>query len=322
MFKKLTLNPTYLLVLAAVIAILFVIDWNWFINGLDKTWGSMLVKYRKFYPAIIASVLSAMGVLLIELALVKWDNSSLKRLIKPDKTAKTDILMWMITVLKLDFFFVFTVSMGVIVKLRMAFKDIVGIDAGIIQNIDNIVLQNFIYILIIDFLAFAIHAINHKVRLLWVFHKFHHAATEMNVITSSRQHPLQNEWFNKFLFLIPLAIVGFPLQTLLIFQIFRDTLTYLHHSSLKWSWGWFGTYVFYAPIHHRVHHSVSEKHMNKNFGSILTIWDHLFGTFYNGEIGQLEVGVPDNHYNKKSFVYDLLLPFKELKEAYFPDRRS
>ena len=42
--------------------------------------------------------------------------------------------------------------------------------------------------------------------------------------------------------------------------------------------GWFEQ-VFNTPSHHRVHHGSNRQYLDRNHGSILIIWDRLFGTF-------------------------------------------
>ena len=37
--------------------------------------------------------------------------------------------------------------------------------------------------------------------------------------------------------------------------------------------------VFCSPSNHRVHHAVTDKYIDKNYGGILILWDRLFGTF-------------------------------------------
>ena len=34
-----------------------------------------------------------------------------------------------------------------------------------------------------------------------------------------------------------------------------------------------------TPSHHRVHHGSNQKYLDRNHGSILIVWDRLFGTF-------------------------------------------
>ena len=37
--------------------------------------------------------------------------------------------------------------------------------------------------------------------------------------------------------------------------------------------------VLVTPSHHRVHHSLEARHIDRNFGGVLIVWDRLFGTF-------------------------------------------
>ena len=37
--------------------------------------------------------------------------------------------------------------------------------------------------------------------------------------------------------------------------------------------------VLNTPSHHRVHHGSDEKYLDKNYGSVLIVWDRMFGTF-------------------------------------------
>jgi hypothetical protein len=34
-----------------------------------------------------------------------------------------------------------------------------------------------------------------------------------------------------------------------------------------------------SPSHHRVHHAVNPRYLDRNYGAILIVWDRLFGTF-------------------------------------------
>jgi len=37
--------------------------------------------------------------------------------------------------------------------------------------------------------------------------------------------------------------------------------------------------IFNTPSHHRVHHAINPRYLDRNHGGILIIWDRLFGTF-------------------------------------------
>lgn len=40
-----------------------------------------------------------------------------------------------------------------------------------------------------------------------------------------------------------------------------------------------GSLVAHTPSHHQVHHGTNSEYLDRNHGSILIIWDKLFGTF-------------------------------------------
>ena len=39
-------------------------------------------------------------------------------------------------------------------------------------------------------------------------------------------------------------------------------------------------HIFMSPAQHQIHHSRSDKHRDKNLGVALSLWDKIFGTFY------------------------------------------
>lgn len=56
-------------------------------------------------------------------------------------------------------------------------------------------------------------------------------------------------------------------------------ISFLHHTEfIPKLWRWIEL-IFTTPSHHRVHHGVNFKYLDKNFGEFLIVWDRLFGTF-------------------------------------------
>jgi alkylglycerol monooxygenase len=60
---------------------------------------------------------------------------------------------------------------------------------------------------------------------------------------------------------------------------------------------WFEA-IFNTPSHHRVHHGVNPKYIDKNHAGMFIIWDKLFGTFQEekeeptyGVTTQLKAGI-------------------------------
>ncbi len=60
------------------------------------------------------------------------------------------------------------------------------------------------------------------------------------------------------------------------------TLNLLYQFWLHATWipklGWL-EYVFNTPSHHRVHHARNPIYLDANFGGVLVVFDHLFGSY-------------------------------------------
>jgi sterol desaturase/sphingolipid hydroxylase (fatty acid hydroxylase superfamily) len=50
--------------------------------------------------------------------------------------------------------------------------------------------------------------------------------------------------------------------------------------NIVWNSRWL-EYLVVTPRYHQVHHSNAAAHYRANMGSLLTIWDRIFGTYLN-----------------------------------------
>ena len=57
----------------------------------------------------------------------------------------------------------------------------------------------------------------------------------------------------------------------LLYQFFLHTAFPVRLGPLEW--------ILNTPAHHRVHHACNEACLDKNYGSVLILFDRLFGTF-------------------------------------------
>lgn len=141
-----------------------------------------------------------------------------------------------------------------------------------------------------DFSRFILHYIYHKVPLLWRFHAIHHSATVLTPLTLYRIHSIEMAMNScrsllvigglsgVFIYLFdgaikPIDILGASIFTFL----FNLAGSNLRHSSVWLGYGWLEK-VLISPAQHQIHHSVAVKHMDKNFGSVLSIWDGWIGS--------------------------------------------
>lgn len=133
----------------------------------------------------------------------------------------------------------------------------------------------------VDFFYYWFHRATHQISVLWGSHVVHHQSEEYNLTVALRQAWFQSA-FSAF-FYLPLAFMGFDpimfvtvnsFQTLYQFWIHTKTINKLPR--------WF-EYVLNTPSHHRVHHGVNPKYIDRNHGGTLIIFDRMFGTFQEEE---------------------------------------
>jgi alkylglycerol monooxygenase len=142
----------------------------------------------------------------------------------------------------------------------------------------NMTWYNFILLLLgVDFIFYWVHRWGHNINIMWAAHSPHHSAEEMNFAVALRASVTQRLF--SFFFFWPLTIIGFSPIDIYAMTGIHLFIAFLHHTELVpklWSWLEF---VFTTPSHHRVHHGVNFKYLDKNFSEFLIIWDRLFGTF-------------------------------------------
>ncbi|RLD20596.1 MAG: hypothetical protein DRI69_05895 [Bacteroidetes bacterium] len=316
MTRKLQRRFVLTVLIAITIAALAVIASSIKMSYLDFGLEYIAKKYQGNWQYMVLELL-VYGSLLIGFAMYQgWDKSALRRIFtKPTQTTFHDIAIWLLRVSYLTEILVYLITFGITKKLRWHFRDLFDVDSPWLMTIDNIVVQQLLFLFVLDFFFYWMHRLEHRFPFLWAFHKFHHSATEMNVINSKREHPVESEVFRSFLFAIPFAVLGAPFSSYIIFQIIKKVHTAINHSGVNWSWGWFGSHVLVSPQYHEVHHSKDKDHIDKNFAGFFPILDHVFGTYYSGPIGEIEYGVEDDNHNNTHLLKALWVPFVESFDA-------
>ena len=128
----------------------------------------------------------------------------------------------------------------------------------------------------VDFFYYWFHRYSHVINLFWGGHVVHHQSEEYNLSVALRQG-----WFQKFFsfgFYLPLAFIGFdPIQFITVASLVTLYQFWIHTKSID-KMGVL-EHVLNTPSHHRVHHGVNPKYIDKNHAGTLIIWDKMFGTF-------------------------------------------
>ena len=130
--------------------------------------------------------------------------------------------------------------------------------------------------LAVDLLYYTWHRASHRVNALWAAHIVHHQSEEYNLTTALRQSMLTG--MTAALFYWPLALLGLPPLVFVALSTLNTLYQFWIHTRLIGRMGPLEL-VLNTPSHHRVHHGIDPKYIDKNYGGILIVWDRLFGTF-------------------------------------------
>jgi sterol desaturase/sphingolipid hydroxylase (fatty acid hydroxylase superfamily) len=127
-----------------------------------------------------------------------------------------------------------------------------------------------------DFVYYWNHRFMHESRYMWAVHVVHHSSEHYNLSTALRQ---------------PVADAlgtALPYGALCLFGIRPESVATGRGVNLLYQF-WIHTEtiarlgppeaVLNTPSHHRVHHGSNRQYLDRNHGSILIVWDRLFGTF-------------------------------------------
>jgi sterol desaturase/sphingolipid hydroxylase (fatty acid hydroxylase superfamily) len=127
-----------------------------------------------------------------------------------------------------------------------------------------------------DFIYYWNHRFMHESRYMWAIHVVHHSSERYNLSTALRQ-PVADV-FGTFAPYGLLCLLG--IRPGLIVQARGINLLYQYwiHTDTIRRIGPFEA-LLNSPSHHRVHHGVNPEYIDRNHGSILILWDRLFGTF-------------------------------------------
>ena len=130
--------------------------------------------------------------------------------------------------------------------------------------------------LVVDFVSYWYHRCSHQINLLWAGHVTHHSSSYFNLSNGFRTSPFQGLFRIPFWMIMP--VFGFdPLVLVITFKVVGLHDFFVHTPYIP-KLGWLEWFIV-TPSHHRVHHGKNEIYIDKNYGSVLILWDRMFGTF-------------------------------------------
>ncbi len=199
-----------------------------------------------------------------------------------------------------------------------------------IPGIAAVPLSTLAIFLAFEFAYWFDHLLMHKVRFLWMFHRVHHSAEHLSLLTNFRVHPVETILYYNLLAIIVGIVQGvLPIllgpaaapanigATNILVLAFAVVLTHLQHSHLWVRLGPFWGRYLLGPAHHQLHHSEDQAHYDCNFGSSLTLFDRAFGTFLMPGVDRppLRFGIGTQKFDAQSLYGMTIAPFAHAASA-------
>jgi sterol desaturase/sphingolipid hydroxylase (fatty acid hydroxylase superfamily) len=165
-------------------------------------------------------------------------------------------------------------------------------------------------LLLLDLWIYGWHRANHEWPLLWRFHEVHHRDAFLDASSGVRFHP--GEVMLSALARAPLIIaLDVPLASVLAYDAFVTFAALFHHSNVRIPPRMEAAmrHVIVTPSHHWVHHHAVRADTDSNYGTVLTAWDRLFGS-WNVTQRTPEMCIGAENAPELSLVGLLLQPFR------------
>ncbi len=135
-----------------------------------------------------------------------------------------------------------------------------------------------------DLWDYWMHRANHQIAFLWRFHRAHHSDMEIDVTTSARFHvgELILSGVSKGLMIL---FWGPSLWGLMAFEILLNGASQFHHGNLRIPFGIQDRIerIVVTPRMHRCHHALHPGCYDRNFATILSLWDRIFRSYHWAE---------------------------------------
>lgn len=187
-----------------------------------------------------------------------------------------------------------------------------------------------------DWSRYALHRAMHRVPFLWELHKVHHSAEVLTPLTLYRTHPLESLLntvrgslslglvSGGFVWGFGAAVGGWEILGVDAIGFVWSLLgANLRHSHIWLSYGPRVEHLLLSPAQHQVHHSRAAIHRDRNFGTVLSLWDWLGGSLYvPAGREELHFGLSDDETSHRHTIPSLLFTplFRSLRAAFLAGR--
>lgn len=167
-------------------------------------------------------------------------------------------------------------------------------------------------VVVIDMLDYWWHRFNHRLPLLWRFHKVHHQDTHVDVTTALRFHPGEL-MISAIVWSSWIVLWGPSIWGLAAAQASISLSALFHHTNIDFPPAIERGLrrVIVTPRFHTAHHTVTPRTGDANFSTVFIWWDHLFGTYREPDAEEMQhLGLPEARTTYLSPREALLQPWR------------
>ena len=185
---------------------------------------------------------------------------------------------------------------------------------GLLQHVAApLFVEVVVAVLGLDLLAYALHRAYHQSEVLWRIHRVHHSDERLSVTTGVRFHVFEVGLSAAARLPVIVALGAGPLAVA-IFESLLLLASQLQHADVRIADGPDALLrrLLVTPNLHRIHHSRERIEADSNFGTLLTLWDRLFGSLrIDPTPEQVRVGLPGGAPGSEpSFLELLRMPLR------------
>lgn len=164
----------------------------------------------------------------------------------------------------------------------------------------------------VDFAAYWVHRLFHRVPWLWSFHAIHHSSRSLDWLAGSRMHVVDVIVTRAAAF-VPIFVLGFAPPALYAYLVFVSFHAVFIHANVRWRFPGL-RWAISTPEYHHWHHTSDEEGLDKNFAQFLPLWDLVFGTAHLPDRWPRNYGTT-KFQPPETYLGQLLYPFRRREQT-------
>ena len=152
-----------------------------------------------------------------------------------------------------------------------------------------VALQLLLAAVIAEFGQYWMHRAAHHGGWMWKVHTMHHSPSRIYLANGFRVNPINMFWHQMSGPLV-LMLIGAPTAVIQMLILFSTVVAVFQHANADLRYDGWNRWLATADLH-RWHHAAGADAPRVNFGSLLMLWDQLFGTYHRSGTEPSAVGI-------------------------------